>query len=183
MSIATARLYLLLWCAISLSKNCVVSFSPPFLHPSSAASSCTSKRQRPATIAPLLSSSLPTPTQEQTLDDYLPLEHPLHPLLVATAEACNPRLLDWTKDAGKHEAFRYEWGTWVDTDKLDAVQELLGEIRLLTGAYQDMMDENFETTQVGEASSEESGKETGKRIRIAFGKHWDVILYVLPKGA
>ena len=65
--------------------------------------------------------------------------------------------------------------------------ELLGEIRLITGAYEDLIDGNLETTFVGEDADSgdggESGKETGKRIRIAGGKYYDVLLHVLPKGA
>ncbi|KAL9184351.1 hypothetical protein ACHAXT_002437 [Thalassiosira profunda] len=130
--------------------------------------------------------SLPAPTeQEQALDDYLPTEHPLHALLGATADACAPRRLDTTEDV--HEAFRYEWGTWCSTEKMDAVMELLGEIRLITGAYEDVMDGSLETTLVGDDADSgdggDSGKETGKRIRIAGGKYYDVLLHVLPKGA
>ena len=85
------------------------------------------------------------------------------------------------------QAFRYEWGTWCSADSLDAVMERLGEIRLITGAYEDLMEGNLETTFVGEDADSrdesESGKETGKRIRIAGGKYYDVLLHVLPKGA
>ena len=66
---------------------------------------------------------------------------------------------------------------------------------MITGAYDDVMDGNLETTTLGknreEGDTEKSGgdseggggKEFGKRIRIASGKHWDVILHALPKGA
>lgn len=64
-------------------------------------------------------------------------------------------------------------------------------MRLVTGAYEDLLDGKFqlETTStpsdVGEEIMNEAGndKETGKRIRIASSKYWDVIMYVLPKGA
>lgn len=70
--------------------------------------------------------------------------------------------------------------------------ETLGDVRLVTGAYEEIMEENLPTTLVGEEENDESsngsrggegGKETGKRIRIAGGKYWDIILHVLPKGA
>jgi len=65
---------------------------------------------------------------------------------------------------------------------------LMGEVRLVTGAYDDLMDGKLETTTKGEGNAgadnnEEGGKDVGKRIRIAGGKYWDVILHVLPKGA
>ena len=137
-------------------------------------------------------SSLPESTtipQEQTLDSYLPPDHPLHSLVTATIEACAPRQLDTTADA--HEAFRYEWGTWCATDKLDAVMETLDSVRLVTGAYDDLLDGNVDTTLVigdGEhvdntMDEEQTGKKMGKRIRVAGGKYWDIILHVLPKGA
>jgi len=62
--------------------------------------------------------------------------------------------------------------------------ELLEEIRLVTGAYEELMDGTLETTPgEDDGGGEHTEKETGKRIRIAGGKHWDVILYTLPKGA
>jgi hypothetical protein len=140
----------------------------------------------------LLLSSLPKSTpQEQTLDNYLPPEHPLQELITTTTAACTPRQLDTTEDA--HEAFRYEWGTWCSSDKLDAVMETLDRVRLVTGAYDDLLDGSFETTLfVGDnddddvsntTSEEQTGKKMGKRIRVAGGKYWDIILHVLPKGA
>lgn len=139
-------------------------------------------------------SSLPESTirhQEQTLDNYLPPDHPLHSLITATTEACAPRQLDTTEDV--HEAFRYEWGTWCSTDKLEAVMETLDSVRLVTGAYDDLLEGNFETTLVVSEEDEHdtddtideepTGKMTGKRIRVAGGKYWDIILHVLPKGA
>lgn len=140
-------------------------------------------------------SSLPESTiphhQEQTLDNYLPPDHPLHSLITATTEACAPRQLDTTEDA--HEAFRYEWGTWCSTDKLEAVMETLDSVRLVTGAYDDLLQGNLETTLVvseddehntdDTTDEEQTGKVPGKRIRVAGGKYWDIILHVLPKGA
>ena len=66
---------------------------------------------------------------------------------------------------------------------------LLGEVRLVAGAYDGLMDGNFavggETAAAGkeETRDEEIGVAKGKRIRVAGGKYWDVILHVLPKGA
>jgi len=60
---------------------------------------------------------------------------------------------------------------------------------LVAGAYDGLMDGNFvvggETAAAGkeETRDEEIGVAKGKRIRVAGGKYWDVILHVLPKGA
>jgi hypothetical protein len=133
-------------------------------------------------------SSLPkSEPQEQTLDNYLPPSHPLSALINATAQACEPRRLDTTQDA--HEAFRYEWGTWCGEEKLDVVMEVLGDVRLVEGAYDEISEGNLKTEWVGEeiiASSYDGikeGRDAGRRIRVAGGKYWDVILHVLPKNA
>ena len=136
-----------------------------------------------------LFSSLPSsPPQEQTLDNYLPPEHPLYDLITATTEAVQPRKLDTTEDA--HEAFRYEWGTWCSNEKLESVMSALDNIRIYTDAYEDLLNGSIETTLVGEDDSKndgegqtDTGKEMGKRIRVAGGKYWDIILHVMPKGA
>ena len=144
---------------------------------------------------PLLSSSLPTPIepQEQTLEDYLPPTHPLHDVLIATSDACIPKPLEKVEGSSKPTEFRYEWGTWCSKDKLDTLSKLLSEIRLITGAYEDLMDsKEVEIVEQSIAkldgnSDEEvdkSGvKEIGRRIRLSTSKFYDVILYILPKGA
>jgi len=145
---------------------------------------------------PLLSSSLPTPIepQEQTLDNYLPPTHPLHEVLIATSDACIPKPLEKVEGSSKPTEFRYEWGTWCSKDKLDTVSKLLSEIRLITGAYEDLMDgkeeiveQSIATTHDGNNNDKEvdkSGvKEIGRRIRLSTSKFYDIILYILPKGA
>lgn len=54
----------------------------------------------------------------------------------ATTDPCAPRRLYTTKDM--HKAFHNEWGTWCDTENLDEVMRLLGEIRLV--AHDELMD-------------------------------------------
>ncbi len=69
--------------------------------------------------------------------------------------------------------------------------ETLDRVRLITGAYDDLLDGSFETTLVAgddddvkeDEQEEQTGKKMGKRIRVAGGKYWDIILHVLPKGA
>lgn len=70
--------------------------------------------------------------------------------------------------------------------------ETLGSVRLATGAYKDLMDGDvYDTTLVGDDDDDathdddedETGIKKGKRIRVAGGKYWDIILHVLPKGA
>jgi len=143
---------------------------------------------------PLLSSSLPTPIepQEQTLQDYLPPTHPLHDVLIATSDACIPKPLEKVEGSSKPTEFRYEWGTWCSKDKLDTVSKLLSEIRLITGAYEDLMDGKGEVVEQqiatldgnNDEEVDKSGvKEIGRRIRLSSSKFYDVILYILPKGA
>jgi len=130
----------------------------------------------------------PDPRQQQTLDVWPPPPpHPLSSLLAATARASHPRRLDTTRDA--HEAFRYEWGTWCDVDALNDVIMASGEIRLRRGAYDELCRGTWgrvlasAATTTTEDEEEDGSRRGGKRIRIAGGKYWDVILHVLPKNA
>lgn len=124
------------------------------------------------------SSLPPTEPQEQTYDVISP-SHPLSPVIQATMAACEPRRLDTTAD--KHEAFRYEWGTWCGDDKLDAVMEILGDVRLREG-WEDVIgsDVKTEASFVEESAGTRDG---GRRLRVAGGKYWDIILHILPKNA
>jgi hypothetical protein len=136
-----------------------------------------------------LFTGLPTdPDPQPTLDVWPPPQHPLSSLLAATARASHPRRLDTTQDA--HEAFRYEWGTWCDVDALNDVMAVLGEIRLRRGAYDGLCRGTWgrvlasaTTTEEDEEKEEDGARRGGKRIRIAGGNYWDVILHVLPKNA
>ena len=140
----------------------------------------------------LFSSSIPTP-QEQTFDEFLPSNHPLHDLLIATSEACIPKPLEKTEGSSKPTEFRYEWGTWCSADKTDVVMELLGEIRLVTGAYEELMSDKLDNVVVAKEAGgkigdddeevDKSGVKFLRRIRISSNKFYDIILYILPKGA
>lgn len=79
--------------------------------------------------------------------------------------ACVPLEVDGI-NANGDGSFRYEWGTWCSRDKLDVLSNAMGEIRLYAGAYTDLL----------------LDKPMGRRMRIASGKYWDVILHVLPKS-
>ena len=135
--------------------------------------------------------SLPqTPSQEQTYDAISPT-HPLSSLINATTLACEPRRLDTTADA--HEAFRYEWGTWCSEERLDGIMSILGEIRLREG-WQNMLDDGLAPLEtdgidgdndggITEAVASSGVRDGGRRIRIAGGKYWDIILHSLPKNS
>ena len=150
-----------------------------------------------SSVAPIaksgIHSSLPTtPPQDQALDEYIPPSHPLHELILATDAACEPR--DTEKDALRDNnassppQFRYEWGTWIDAELLDEVVTTLEDVRLITGAYDDIVDGSIETTSGKDSLEEqqdavENAKESGRTVSIASSKYWDIILHVLPKGA
>lgn len=192
MKIAPSCCYFTSIVLVSVVSSCIVGSVRGF-----SCDHLSSGERRTATATRLLLSSLPQSNpQEQTLDNYLPTDHPLHALITATIQACSPRKLDTTEDA--HEAFRYEWGTWCATEKLDSVMETLNSVRLYTGVYEDLLDGTIKTTIVGEEDGSESyvasdgnnnegeqltGKKMGKRIRVAGGKYWDILLHVMPKGA
>ena len=128
--------------------------------------------------------------QQQQLvlfDEYLPSSHPLHALLSATAEACLPRLeVDGINASGGDGSFRYEWGTWCCRTKLEIVQQCTEEIRLIVGAYDNLINSNgrITTTTTNEKqimTTTSTGRE-GKRIRVASGMYWDIILNILPQS-
>ena len=124
----------------------------------------------------LYSSLPPTHAQEQTYSSIPPL-HPLSPLIAAALSACEPRRLDTNVDA--HEAFRYEWGTWCDENKLENLMGVLGDVRLKNG-YGDILGDTKNGNSC-ETSSEI--RNSGRRLRVAGGKYWDVILHLLPKNS
>lgn len=73
---------------------------------------------------------------------------------------------------------------------MDRVVVALENVRLITGAYDDILDGGIETTtgedsleDQREAREKKSAKESGRTVSIASSKYWDVILHVLPKGA
>jgi hypothetical protein len=137
----------------------------------------------PTTNAAVAASSASAAEEEEeeeqllALDDYLPPSHPLRSLLDATSDACVPLEVDGI-NANGDGSFRYEWGTWCSRVKLDALSDrALGELRLRAGAYDDLL----RPADDGGAATDNKGG--GRRIRIASGKYWDVVLHLLPRGA
>ena len=108
-------------------------------------------------------------------------------------------------EVNAHESFRYEWGTWLSAEKIGDIMDALGEMRLITGGLDaqkiSMMTKATIITRMDEKKGEEGtstmmnksgsggggdgggNKGGGKRIRIAGGKYWDIILHDLPRGA
>lgn len=142
--VAPSLLLLLSAAVASLASRGVAAFAPPSLPPARPVASRASRVRRTPTrrSVPLpagSSGALPTsPPLDQTLDEFLPEDeaHPLRPLLRATAAASEPkgvRVADRGADADDGSAgsaggstrppeFRYEWGTWIDGDRLDEVR-------------------------------------------------------------
>ena len=85
------------------------------------------------------------------------------PLLTTVAETCLPRAAKTGKQA--HDEFRYEWGTWVNEEKLELLMDRVNEVRLRSGAYEKL---KMEDSPV--------------RYRIAGGQDWDILVHVLPEG-
>lgn len=76
---------------------------------------------------------------------------------------------------GAHDAFRYEWGRWVKDEDMEELMARVNEIRLVDGVYDTLVqpkkDDNDDKSPVP------------RRLRVAGGEHWDVILHVLPPGS
>jgi hypothetical protein len=169
---------LLLICALGCARHAdsfqFIKKSPLLVSKTSTPASSYTKI---AKLTHLYSSLPPTQPQEQTYDAISP-SHPLSQLIQHTSAACEPRRLDTTADA--HEAFRYEWGTWCSEEKLDSVMEILGSIRLREG-WEDVI--NAGSNNVESVDETTGVRDGGRRIRVAGGKYWDVILHMLPKNS
>jgi hypothetical protein len=109
-------------------------------------------------------------------DNSLVMDTPLKPslgeLFRAAEKAAVPKKAETGE--GAHDAFRYEWGRWVDDDSIEELMERVNEIQLAPGVYDTLVDE-FPRT-------EEDCPPLSRRLRVAGGDHWDCILHVLPTG-
>ena len=114
-----------------------------------------------------------TPFQPPSLDG----------LFQAAAKATKPKDADTTD--GAHDAFRFEWGRWVDDAAIEALMDRLNEIVLTPGVYDTLVDEadgQVDDLDAGDVEGEQTLSRS-RRLRVAGGEHWDVILHVLPQGS
>eukprot|EP00978_Attheya_sp_CCMP212_P034345 scaffold143509_cov51-Attheya_sp.AAC.1 len=104
----------------------------------------------------------------------------LDPLLDSAQQTTLPRNADTT--AMGHDPFRYEWGTWVDEDRMRTLMDRMDEIRVNAGAYDRLLNitENTDETH-DENDQDESNLQDALRLKVAGGKDWDCILHVLPQ--
>eukprot|EP00977_Amphora_coffeiformis_P001365 scaffold286_cov169-Amphora_coffeaeformis.AAC.9 len=102
------------------------------------------------------------PQEEAWIYDDIPSD--FRPLLTMATETCVPRGAKTEKQA--HDEFRYEWGTWVNEEKLASLMERVNEARLVSGAYKRLLVD----------------EDTPVRYRVAGGQDWDVLLHILPVG-
>ena len=97
--------------------------------------------------------------------------------------------------AGAHDAFRYEWGRWVDDEAVEGLIEEINDILIIRGdkVYDRLLELPIQTSGLlgdddksianKEDDSEiETEENIGRRFRISGGDNWDCILHVLPKG-
>lgn len=96
-------------------------------------------------------------------------------LLRASERASIPRGAETAE--GAHDAFRYEWGRWVDDEAMEELMERMNEIQLAEGVYDTLIPDP------PTGSLEESSAPLARRYRIAGGDYWDCILHVLPPGS
>ncbi|CAJ1945629.1 unnamed protein product [Cylindrotheca closterium] len=142
-------------------RTLVVIFS---LQTSSAFS--TPQRSRHSTSFRLYGSKI---ADEVALDT--PLKPALDDLFKASEVAAKPK--DAETGEGAHDAFRFEWGKWVDDQRLEELMECMNEIQLVAGVYDSLVEE---------LASEGGTESQPRRLRVAGGDHWDCILHVLPQG-
>ena len=106
-------------------------------------------------------------------------------------------------ETGAHDAFRYEWGRWVDDASVAELMDEINELELPRGhrIYDRLLelptaspaavsgsigidgDGDGDTAGTAGAAPESTeSSEAPRRFRIAGADHWDCILHVLPKG-
>ena len=86
-------------------------------------------------------------------------------------------------EAGAHDAFRYEWGRWVDDDSIEGLMEEINNVEILRGdRVYDRLLELPSNVEGDEGNDPDGNENTGRRFRISGGDNWDCILHVLPKG-
>lgn len=98
-------------------------------------------------------------------------EGALNGLLEATQRASIP--CDAKSGEGAHDAFRYEWGRWIDDDAMEKLMQRLNEIQIAPGMCDVLFPQTYSGVSVASA----------ERFRIAGGDYWDCILHVLPQGS
>lgn len=106
----------------------------------------------------LTSTAAPTenvPMLDDIADDF-------KPLLAAAINATALREADESNQG--HDSFRYEWGTWCVMESLQWLMERVDQVRVNKDVYEDLVQD--ETTP--------------RRLRIADGQDWDMLLHVLP---
>ncbi len=102
-------------------------------------------------------------------------------LFEAATVASTPKSAE--TETGAHDAFRYEWGRWVDDESVEELMEEVNNFELMLGDK--IYDRLMEISSPSESSSdddEEGETNTARRFRVAGADDWDCILHVLPKG-
>jgi hypothetical protein len=97
-----------------------------------------------------------------------PLKPSLNGLFEAAEKAATPRGAETAE--GAHDAFRYEWGRWVDEESMEKLMERVNEIQLTSGIYDTFV-----------VDSSDDDELPPRRLRVAGGDHWDCIFHVLPQ--
>ncbi|KAL3912373.1 MAG: hypothetical protein SGILL_006909, partial [Bacillariaceae sp.] len=116
---------------------------------------------------------------------------PLHALFNVAARAAIPKAAD--NAAGGHDAFRYEWGRWVDDGHMAELQDQMNRIKIAMGGkvYDRLLsiEKNVASSPTITSSSNDGIQDVmftrdseSRRFRVAGGDNWDCILHVLPKG-
>lgn len=108
-----------------------------------------------------------SPTSDIVLDK-IPAD--LQSFFQAAANATSLRGAETSEQA--HDAFRYEWGTWVDETAIEHLMNCTDQVRLLRGVYERVLGED-------ETSDDPP---VAHRYRVAGGTDWDIILHFLPQG-
>jgi len=183
MATTTTATVAVVWLSFTtiLPQHGIVAFSPHHHHHdrNSFKSSNHPYPQKSTFVPSLLSSSSgsnddTTHNMDNTGLIYDDIPSEFEPLFRTASETTLPRSADNT-DMG-HDAFRFEWGTWVNEETLESLMDRVNEVRLNQGIYDKFMQDNYGH----DYETNNNKKVEPLRYRVAGGQDWDCILHILP---
>lgn len=146
-------------------------------------------------VSTVESSAKPPPPSSAPLNTRSPSpSFPLNALFTAAARAATPKSAD--SGEGGHDAFRFEWGRWVDDGHMEELMNQVNLIKIMQGGrvYDRLLSLEDTRTVMPTVIEKAKGGDNGiqdavflrdkapRRFRVSGGDHWDCILHVLPKG-
>lgn len=92
-------------------------------------------------------------------------------IVAKTIQTTIPKEQDNSKNA--HDPFRFEWGTWVNTDRLQDLMISIDSIRASPGSFELLLAEQRENTPTNDAV----------KVNLLKGQQWEMNLYAFSSNS